>query len=173
MYERDQQKLLEVGISRSMPGCPDIGQQTHHLIVADNLALLNGEYCANNRLNFLPTLGMSEFIYEKHIASRVAYLIEELVQGATEVILVGHSVAGDLGWLRQHGVYIAQFVDGVCDIGRAYRAMVSPDTYVNMIGMHAMLEHLGITPEGLHNGGNDAYYNLVVLDKMMGVHVEH
>lgn len=167
-YEMDHSIPLEIGIcfmAYAGRGTSD-GISTHHLIIKENLATHNGIQCADNKHNF--NFGTSEHVPLRSLAYRVRKLLMPLTYASKNIYLVGHSVATDLKWLDAMGVTLPENMVQ-CDIGKAYRALVSPDKYVNTIGMERMLDDLEIPYENLHNGGNDAFYNIQVLTKLISM----
>ncbi|KAK5954603.1 hypothetical protein OHC33_004325 [Knufia fluminis] len=167
-YEMDHSIPLEIGIcfmAYAGRGTSD-GISTHHLIIKENLATHNGIQCADNKHNF--NFGTSEHVPLRSLAYRVRKLLMPLTYASKNIYLVGHSVATDLKWLDAMGVTLPENMVQ-CDIGKAYRALVSPDRYVNTIEMERMLDDLEIPYENLHNGGNDAFYNIQVLTKLISM----
>lgn len=152
---------LEFGISYKVLGQP---LNSLHWIVEDNEHLSNGRYCPDNRNNFV--FGMSEKVREAHLKRRFDDLLAELVSGCEKVYFVGHTVQSDLKWLKDMDISLpASFV--ACDVGKAHRALTSPDEYANMMGMERLMDALEIDHPYMHNAGNDAYYNIRVLENLL------
>lgn len=172
MWERDHSKILEVGLCGwEFLGFGGSRLTCHHLIVADNLHLENGLHCPDHRDKFRPEFGRSETVSGDELSTRMSQLVQQLNVASTPVIWVGHSIHGDLKWLREQGIETAAGSEQQCDIGRAWRALRHAGSYHDMVGMEQMMKEMGLEATWLHNGGNDAVYNIMALLKM-GCEVE-
>lgn len=159
VHELNHDVLLEVGLSFVRGGSSQ-DSTTFHLIVTEHLDIRNGRYCADQKDNFLQELGCSELVSIDEVARRVDDIVRAQIVGADKVYCIGHSIENDLRWLAAMGVTSLWATSGKCDIARAYRAMRYPGEYHDMVGMENMLPDLGLGCIHLHNGGNDAAYNL-------------
>lgn len=164
-YEWDHSVTLEVGVSfATATALGDRIIKSHHLVVLDHLHLRNGRFCADNRDNF--DFGTSEFVHSRSLPVRVNELVNAYRNSEEATYLVGHTIHSDIKWLREMGVTIDSSVVGI-DISRVYRALSSPQQYTNIVRMQRMMECLKVPHKHLHNGGNDAHYNLEVFYQMM------
>lgn len=168
MYDQDQSILLEVGLSyttsrRTRLGHPPI--ESYHWIMENGRNLHNGKYCEGNKNNF--DYGTSEFVDLQQLKDRIHTILQNIKETNKHTYLVGHTIHGDVKWLEQNGIDINKYEMQTCDIGKAYRGGISPDKFISMVGMERMMTKLQVSYKHLHNGGNDARFNLDVLFVMI------
>lgn len=159
---------------------------SRHLVVADHVELLNGKFVANQKHNF--DFGTSELVHEVDLQLVVGALLVDICDRYDKIYLVGHTIHSDLKWLRDMDVTFDKDKFVLCDIGRAYRGMKWTRTqtqtrnddddgnegarsrryeHTGLVGMEKMLSNLGVEFRHLHNGGNDANYNVQALLRMV------
>jgi DNA polymerase III epsilon subunit-like protein len=151
-WERDGSKITEVGVAH-LSGSGYI--LTRHFIIKEHEHLRNGIFVADNKYQF--NSGGSEIISLEQVSSK----LEGIYSSLHEPVTVGHSIHGDLKWLKGMGVYL----DGrkAVDIALARQAL---DGKLESTSLVRMLEDLGIPYCNLHNAGNDARYTLQALIAM-------
>lgn len=162
-FERHLSINLEVGVSFRVL-CSASSTRAHHLIVREYWDVVNGEFVDDRKwdLNF----GESQLVAEEKLAKTLSSLLDELCEGCEKVFLVGNTLMSDLKWLDEMKVSGPQGLVE-CDVARAYRALTSGGAFVNIMGIGRIMDDLGIEYANLRNGGNDAYYNIEVLLRLI------
>jgi hypothetical protein len=169
-YEMDHSKNLEIGIAvasaRSLGKDRDPRVESHHLINADHKCYHNRFYVPDHRQHYV--FGESREVTNAEIPTLTTSLIEAMLSPYDRAYFVGHTIGSDQAWLARLGIRVATPTIEL-DIGRAYRHLISPERYINMVGMERMLVALDIPFQYLHNGGNDAVYNIQALVKLVQI----
>jgi hypothetical protein len=179
-WEHDTSKVTEIGIASLdtaeiyATAAGERGQNwrsaihARHFRIRELKHLRNSRFVGGNPDAF--AFGTSEFVRVREASRAVAACFRPPfcdVSGATAtaadkkrtVVLVGHSLGGDVAWLRQIGLDVKQLdnlIEGV-DTARMHRAY---RRRFNGMSLGGMLEDMNISPENLHNAGNDAVYTL-------------
>ncbi|CDO56864.1 hypothetical protein DV495_000988 [Geotrichum candidum] len=162
-FERDHQLLTEIGIAIFNPivndpngTIPDI--KTMHIIVKENEAKKNYLTVPDNknRFSFGKSLKLSLAESKKGVEQILNYYSER-----NQLVIVGHSVDGDIQMLRDRGFRMPQHE--VLDTYRLWRATqpAGPGS------LGELLKFFGIPHGVLHNAGNDAFYNIQLALKML------
>ena len=167
-YEMDHSKNLEIGIAvasaRSLGKDGNAWVESHHLINADHKCYHNRFYVPDNRQHYV--FGESREVINAEIPILATSMIESMLSPYDKVYFVGHTIGSDQAWMAHLGIRVATPMIEL-DIGRAYRGLISPERYIHMVGMERMLVALDIPFEYLHNGGNDAVYNIRALERLV------
>lgn len=167
MWEHAPNKvMLEVGIAcvtgDKWKG-PDVRQRlsVHHLLVAENLHLHNGDFVADNRDKF--HFGKSLVMSKATVCEEVQRVLNQAQLAGGRVFLVGHSIGGDLKWLQNVlGVQVVAITE--CDIAEAWKSHNGKDNKQNL---EEMCEEYGLMMDAaFHNGANDAAYQLELCQVM-------
>jgi len=129
---------------------------TRYLIIEENLDKCNGIHVADNKSRFDFLCEGSEFCSQQQICMEVTQDLLELGQRGL-VILVGHSIDGDIEALRGIGLDLQDMFDKVLDIALLHqgRHHLSQKRSLSKI-----LDESDIVYQNLHNAGNDAHYTL-------------
>lgn len=169
-YEMDHSKNLEIGIAvasaQSLGKDGSASVESHHLINIDNKCYRNRYFVPDYRHHYL--FGESREVTDAEIPVLATSMIEAMLSPYDKVYLVGHTIGSDQAWMARLGIHVATPMIEL-DIGRAYRRLISPDRYINMVGMERILVALDIPFAYLHNGGNDAVYNIRALEKLVNM----
>jgi hypothetical protein len=167
-YEMDHSKNLEVGIAvasaRSLGKDGNAWVESHHLINADHKCYHNWLYVPDHRQHYV--FGESREVANAELPVLATSIIDALLSPYDKAYFIGHTIGSDRAWLARLGIRVATPTIEL-DIGRAYRRLISPERYINMVGMERMLVALDIPFQYLHNGGNDAVYNIQALVKLV------
>lgn len=162
-FEFCNNKVTEIGISIYDPGheihstVPHL--RTIHLLPKENLKLRNKKYVGDNKDNFL--CGGSIILPLDQCTTFLEllfhhYLVHKREQGFSTVF-VGHDIRGDLSWLRsQIGVNVPD------DILIADTQKMMASVIGRQVGLSTLLTMFEIPHGFLHNGGNDAYFTLLL-----------
>lgn len=169
-YEMDHRKNLEIGIAvasaQSLGKDGHTSVDSHHLINADHKHYHNRFFVPDHRQHYV--FGESREVANAEIPILTTSMIEAMLLPYNKVYFVGHTIGSDQAWMGGMGIHIATPMIEL-DIGRAYRGLISPERYINMVGMERMLVALDISFQYLHNGGNDAVYNIQALEKLVNM----
>ncbi|KAF9889100.1 hypothetical protein FE257_008077 [Aspergillus nanangensis] len=191
--ERCHTQVTEVGISmldtRDLVGVPP-GQEggqwrarvkSRHLRVREYNHIVNHIYVAGCPERF--EFGESEWVSETGLGGTVLGYFRPaesageggLGRGARNLVLVGHSTATDIEYLRKMGVRVDQAPAGtagfieIVDTAEFFRIIHREDAPRSLA---RVMEELGMTGWNLHNAGNDARYTMEVLVRMVLDHSE-
>jgi hypothetical protein len=162
-FERDHQFLTEIGIAIFNPivndpngVIPDI--KSMHIIVKENESKKNYLTVPDNkdRFSFGKSLKLSLAESQKGVEQILNYYSER-----NQLVIVGHSVDGDIQMLRDRGFRVPRHE--VLDTYRLWRATqpAGPGS------LGELLKFFGIPHGVLHNAGNDAFYNIQLALKML------
>lgn len=151
--ESNQSKLIEFGLSLFMNDVIS----TNHYIVKEHYKLRNGKNVADNKDNF--NFGKSIKLSLKESFEQTIYFINE------SDYIIGQGISNDFNYLNKINKNI-KFNSNLKIIDTYYLSF-----YFNNggLGLEKMLKDFKIEYKHLHNGGNDAYYNLVLFLKMLEV----
>ncbi|KAI4743498.1 hypothetical protein E4T50_06097 [Aureobasidium sp. EXF-12298] len=186
-YEFAQEKITEVGVSvldsRHVVGIdpgPDGSKwlskiTTRHLITREYKHLVNKRFVHGcpDKFNF----GKSEIVFLNRIHTTLTQLFANPSPGSVlatdkgprKLILVGHGLSNDTAYLSKlkfdpHAKgNIIQDVDTQRFVG----------TKKQTVGLSRLMTGLGVSPENLHNAGNDAAYTLQALVLMTVQHTNN
>jgi hypothetical protein len=186
-YEFAQEKITEVGVSvldsRHVVGTdpgPDGSEwlskiTTRHLITREYKHLVNKRFVHGcpDKFNF----GKSEIVFLNRIHTTLTQLFANPSPGSVlatdkgprKLILVGHGLSNDTAYLSKlkfdpHAKgNIIQDVDTQRFVG----------TKKQTVGLSRLMTGLGVSPENLHNAGNDAAYTLQALVLMTVQHTNN
>lgn len=168
VHDQDHDTLLEVGISVVKIGARESEHVTsHHFIILEHEGILNGKYCENNKYNFLPEFGVSEWVDMSQLRDRLDTILRSACDGMEDRFIIGHSIQGDLEWLEKLSIDIRPYNMQPCDIARCYRHLITGDSFVSIVGMENMMRQFGMNCLCPHNGGNDARYNIDMMFAVM------
>lgn len=151
--ESNQSKLTEFGISLFH----NDNISTNHYIVKENLHLRNGKRVADNKDNF--NFGISKIKPLKESFDITIDFINKVDY------VIGQGISNDFKYLRQTNNRI-QFKSDLKIIDTYYLSFYFDN---GGLGLEKMLKDFKIEYKHLHNGGNDAHYNLLLFLKMIEV----
>ncbi|KAF7586936.1 hypothetical protein BBP40_008010 [Aspergillus hancockii] len=183
--ERNHNQITEVGISTldtlDLVGIPPGADGSHwmsrirsrHLRVKEYGHIINRDFVAGCPAYF--DFGTSEWVSEKELATVVQVALRASSTGGEtrHMVLVGHSIANDIEYLRQIGLRVEHGPAGIVgfrdtvdtvDTAEFFRIMRGEMT-VRKLG--ALLQEFSMTGWHLHNAGNDARYTMEVLIQMV------
>lgn len=167
MWERDHTKNLEIGASFvAAVDLLDFSKfNTMHYVNTSNLHLQNHLKDLDQRDNF--AFGDSILLATDDLRAEMEERMQSFIASYKITYLIGHSIHGDIAWLRQMGF---TFMDSmkVIDIARVERWISNPTPY-NVMSMEKIIQKLELSAESLHNAGNDARYGLEVLSRLAGI----
>jgi hypothetical protein len=164
MWEKGCRDMLEIGIAHASP--PSNGKVSakeekngigsDHYIIEDNLHLKNGEQVPDNRDKF--QYGISEEIALAEVSKVMKEHVKVIAADSDRIVLVGHSVYGDVAWLQNIGVDLKGME--MLDVVEVWKAK---SKLQHNTSLEKMLVQYGLAVDFLHNGGNDAYLTLQLL----------
>lgn len=186
-YERDQNKITEIGIStldtRDLhgvaPGLHGANWYTYvrhrHFRIAENSHLVNTEFVQGCPTAF--QFGSSEFIrsadmpkviascFQPPYSAREGHRSDDEMYQTRTLVVVGHGVMTDIKMLRKHGYDMLNHtmlhpVWPLADTQRYYRTFKKQQEPAKLA---AVLYDFDIIAFGLHNAGNDAAYTMQAL----------
>lgn len=162
-YETNTKIPLEIGLAFALLDQPS-KIQAHHLVIEEHYELRNGKYVDDQKDHFL--FGDSELVSEAKLGQRISQILHHFEAQCDGLVVVGHTINSDRKWLREMGI---TFKDGieVLDIARAHVHATSHGKFAQVESMGKMMDQHELSYDCAHNGGNDAVYNLHVLDKML------
>lgn len=177
MHESDTKSImLEVGITLgqlSAMRLPEGEQEieSRHFIIEEHISKRNGYLkdrngtvrCPDRKFEFRADLGHSEIVPLASVKDVISALVSTKTRGSNKTILVGHSNEGDIRWLKDvAGLELDHIM--LLDVAEAYKAMEGRDEKRSLEGL---LSHYGLSTEGLHNGGNDAFMTYQLARQML------
>jgi hypothetical protein len=164
MWEKGCRDMLEIGIAHASP--PSNGKVSakeekngigsDHYIIEDNLHLKNGEQVPDNRDKF--QYGISEEIALAEVSKVMKEHVKVIAADSDRIVLVGHSVHGDVAWLQNIGVDLKGME--MLDVVEVWKAK---SKLQHNTSLEKMLVQYGLAVDFLHNGGDDAYLTLQLL----------
>ncbi|CAI4059525.1 hypothetical protein SKDZ_04G7010 [Saccharomyces kudriavzevii ZP591] len=187
-FEFDTDIVTEIGISIYDPRenvhslTPII--RSYHLIVAEALPLRNKRFVCDFKDCFL--LGESLVLPLEHCVEFIQSLInfymkyETAQDSSWERAFVGHSIAGDIRWLKKIGVHVPELdgelnkpddiLEGKC-VKKHIKMLDTEKIYSICYGkkgssLGKLLRLFHMPHAFLHNAGNDAYYTLLLMLKL-------
>lgn len=155
-HEFSPSKITEIGISVYDPRhqqeslFPDI--TNIHIIIGEHMRLRNSKYCPDNKNRFM---GGKSYVLSRVEAGNFISKILQTYLLENDGVLVGHSVAQDLKWIRSLKVQLPENPKTVDTMG------LFLVTRKNQATLRGILRHVGLPHGYLHNAGNDAYYTLL------------
>lgn len=159
-YELDHHRVTEIGLAWCEsttfldqdpipnPKC------CSHYIISENKCYRNGLYVPD-QLDFF-NFGLSLEVSLSDVPQTITDQVLKASNGLP-VVLVGHSMQGDLARLQELGVCLEGIVTAEFDIGIAFQEL---EQAAERRGLGKMLEAFGIEHFHLHNAGNDSGYTL-------------
>jgi len=159
-FELDHRLVTEVGFAayHSTSFITDVfsGSLEHaaHFIVEENEGFRNGRFVDDNQDHF--NFGLSECVRLNDIKEGLLQRMECAGKGLP-VILVGHSVQGDLEKLKEIGCDLEEYIAMTWDIAIAWEGLNARSHRTSLGGL---LQTFNIEYHHLHNAGNDAVYTL-------------
>lgn len=145
MWERHQKKLTEIGITVFNRRTRKI--KTVHFIIEENYKKRNGKFVDDNKDNFLH--GDSEILPQEEALARTQEILNQYQ------VVIGHSVAGDLRYLRKLGIETKHLrVIDTLNLFKAYQEVNQPRALGKVCAKYG-LNH--IAP---HNAANDSHINM-------------
>ncbi|KAG2730718.1 hypothetical protein G9P44_006295 [Scheffersomyces stipitis] len=155
-YERSLGKVTEIGVviydPQVSPGSAVPLLKPYHIIIQENLKLVNGRYVPDKKDRFMG--GTSHVLRKKDAEMFVSAVIEKYINSRNGV-LVGHHIEGDVKWLRSIGVNIKNDT-AVVDTFRLFTISRSSGGT-----LRGVLREINVPHGNLHNAANDAYYTLI------------
>lgn len=161
-WEKNNSCLTEIGISIFDPNLdynyfPTI--RSSHYIVKENVNRINSDYVPNNKFRF--AFGKSLTLKMTDCKSAVNQILDHYAS-QDKLVFIGHSVAGDIKMLKARGFNIPENYE-VIDTFKIWNS--SQQRGFGSLG--GLLEYFKIDAGLLHNAGNDAYFNMELLLKML------
>ena len=156
-YEKNSDVITEVGFSVFENNTVTV----KHYIVTENAELKNGEFVPDNMLKF--NFGESEHKSLDEICEIVLQEIE------LSDYLVGHAIRSDIIALFGSRV-VSKLKPVVVDTSTLPKYVDKSE--VEGVGLGRLANQLGVFTSNLHNAGNDAYYNMILLLKIIEVYDE-
>ncbi|KAH3681600.1 hypothetical protein WICPIJ_007474 [Wickerhamomyces pijperi] len=170
-FEFSQGKITEIGISIYDPLKEALSvspQFTNiHILLKEHLYLRNGKFVVDNKDRYL--CGSSIVLSEKDALKSIQslldhYLVRRFETHGTNGILVGHDIKGDIKWLKQLGIQLPVNVKSLDT-----QIITKLSNGSDQLGLGKVLNRYDIPHSFLHNAGNDAYFTLVLLLKLLDV----
>lgn len=162
-FERDNQLLTEIGLAIFNPIVNDPNGvvpniKTMHIIVKDNQSKKNYLTVPNNKekYSFGTSLKLPLTECQKGVEEILNYYSKR-----NQLVIVGHSVGGDIRMLKDRGFYVPPHE--VLDTYHIWRA----EQPLGPGSLGELLKFFDIPHGFLHNAGNDAFYNIQLLLKML------
>ena len=186
-FEFAQEKITEVGVSvldsrhvvGTDPGPDGMGWlskiTTRHLIIKEHKHLVNKRFVHGcpDKFNF----GNSEIVKLGHVNTTLTQLFDNPSPhsvlasdlGGRKLILVGHGLSNDTAYLEK--LHFAPHANG--NIIQDIDTQRFVGTKKKPVGLGRLMAGLGVSPENLHNAGNDAAYTLRALVLMTVQHTNN
>jgi len=157
-WERCNKFITEIGVSTATVSRGRLcSVRATHFIIKENARRRNGRFVADNRDNFI--FGSSRWVS----LSDAKRSLVQLLPSSTHVI--GHALGGDLAWLSAKGVVVEKPSFDTQAIAPALNGGVTEGLSLKKL----CVSHCDFSPTYLHNGGNDAFYTLLVFLRMCQV----
>lgn len=158
-WERDTSIITEIGFSIYQPNPQELfpNIKAHHLIIKEHFNKINSRYVGDNKKNFI---GKQSHIIPKQSATDITKKIIETYIVEGNAILVGHSINGDIKWLKSLGI---TFPENMITIDTLDIHQLS-----SRVGgkLKLLCKNLDIYSTYMHNAGNDAYFTLLAAIKL-------
>ncbi|XP_058970005.1 uncharacterized protein [Pocillopora verrucosa] len=153
-YENDHSKILEIGSFTTSLASPEGNEQAHHVIITENLHMVNKDYVSDNRDKF--RFGTSQHMSLAEAAGKFSQYISDAD------ILVTHSGGGDEFYLAKNGMSLEG--KPMFDTQLLGLALLTDEKNLSVFGLKRLMGDLGISYDEdiLHNAGNDSYYTMKV-----------
>ena len=153
-YENDHSKILEIGSFTTSLASPEGNEQAHHVIITENLHMVNKDYVSDNRDKF--RFGTSQHMSLAEAAGKFSQYISDAD------ILVTHSGGGDEFYLAKNGMSLEG--KPTFDTQLLGLALLTDEKNLSLFGLKRLMGDLGISYDEdiLHNAGNDSYYTMKV-----------
>lgn len=153
-YENDHSKILEIGSFTTSLASPEGNEQAHHVIITENLHMVNKDYVSDNRDKF--RFGTSQRMSLAEAAGKFSQYISDAD------ILVTHSGGGDEFYLAKNGMSLEG--KPMFDTQLLGLALLTDEKNLSLFGLKRLMGDLGISYDEdiLHNAGNDSYYTMKV-----------
>ena len=153
-YENDHRKILEIGSCTTSLASPEGNEQAHHVIITENLHMVNKDYVSDNRDKF--RFGTSQHMSLAEAAGKFSQYISDAD------ILVTHSGGGDEFYLAKNGMSLEG--KPMFDTQLLGLALLTDEKNLSLFGLKRLMGDLGISYDEdiLHNAGNDSYYTMKV-----------
>lgn len=153
-YENDHSKILEIGSFTTSLASPEGNEQAHHVIITENLHMVNKDYVSDNRDKF--RFGTSQHMSLAEAAGKFSQYISDAD------ILVTHSGGGDEFYLAKNGMSLKG--KPMFDTQLLGLALLTDEKNLSVFGLKRLMGDLGISYDEdiLHNAGNDSYYTMKV-----------
>lgn len=168
-FERQTKLVTEIGISIYDPilNLNSINPNPinlHIIIKYKNKLLLNGKFIQDHHDRYLcgNSIVMEKENAAKFIQILVNYYFIERPKLGFETAIVGHSVSGDISWLKSMNINLPTN-PLILDTFNIYSTSYKYSSGKNL-GM--ILRRLNIPHSFLHNAGNDSFFTLMVLLKL-------
>ena len=151
--EEDQNKILEIGWAT----IKNKELKVEHYIVQEHLDLRNGKFVEDNKDNFL--FGKSIILPQKEI---VKILKKEL---DLSDIIIGQGIGNDFKYLSKinNEIKFQDYNNKVIDNGNNISRLINK----NGCSIKKACILFNIEAKYLHNAGNDAFYNLKIIDSII------
>ncbi|KAH3676293.1 hypothetical protein WICMUC_002089 [Wickerhamomyces mucosus] len=168
-FELENSKITEIGVSIYDPLKEATSMFPNfiniHILVKDYLHLRNGRFVEDNKDKFL--CGSSVILTKdeslKFIQAIIDhYCIRRYEKFGMNGILVGHNVPGDIKWLKQLGIHFPRNV-------KTLDTQIIFNLTNKSLSLGKILRMLNVPHSFLHNAGNDAYFTLSLLLKLLDV----
>jgi len=168
-YELDHHLVTEIGLAwcesttfADHDTIPTSGCCSHY-IISEHKCYRNGRYVPDQREHF--SFGLSQEVSLCDVAHRIGDDIL-MVGNGLPVVLVGHSMEGDLARLKELGLCLEEMVTAEFDIGIAFQEL---EKAPQRTSLGKMLEAFGIEHSHLHNAGNDSGYTLAAARHVLSI----
>lgn len=164
-WERNTENVLEIGMSiydpRNQQGCLMPTFKNIHIMVEEYTKCSNGRFVPDRHAQFMAvdTIVMN--------LENIRYFIQGIIEYYHElpslnIGLVGHSIGGDLDWLKKLGIEMPPA--SIIDTHTIFQYSRMKNQLTNLSSALLKVD----TPHGyLHNAGNDAYFTLILAFKLL------
>ncbi|KAF1984301.1 hypothetical protein K402DRAFT_423105 [Aulographum hederae CBS 113979] len=169
-WEWNTKLVTEVGSAWVEGAGTDNAINSRHWVPEENKHRRNKKFAPDARDKF--AFGVTVTQKTLDIVDSLREIMESLLATHTAVFLVGHSIQGDVKWLKSIGLDIEKMKGWVvCDIANAERFIA---TSPNVMKFENIMRAYGIdfVQGNLHNAGNDAAYTLQTTLKLMDLVME-
>lgn len=138
------------------------------------LSVRNKQYRGSNRVypedEDGSVHGTTVYIPAKDLPGEVYERVVEYRRRVDELILVGHNIEGQLGWLSDMRLYTIIGMER-CDVGRVYRAITLPRQHTHLPSVHTITKAFGIKRHDLPHGESEAYCSLYILGSLISAQI--
>jgi len=153
-------QILEVGLA-IQPWAQNVGgiqlPSYRQFVVEEHRAIKNSFLAA---ISHESLYAGEEVVLTAELGDTIHAAFSQHCQGKS-TLLVGHSIDHDLGWLRDHGIALSDFLEDVrvCDIAQVHQAMQQDH---QRTGLARMADLYGTDSTGNHVALNDAVMTLEI-----------